>query len=194
MASCSASSELETVEYGEGEDVEASPRLAKVRTLLPPLHQYSGLKGYIDEANSTVSRYRLIFPNGAPTKTFKQCQVIELSAGASLRDRLTASVRVWLSRGPGLPAWAMDYLRAQRNHKAVVRCLGFNAHFKRFMFTFDDRMQQHHMVFLTFNQTGIVQLFEEEEEPASDSDPKAESSASSSDDPKACSESSEEAK
>ena len=181
VASCSVSPERETVEDRKG---EAEARLAQVRTLLPPLHQYSGLKGFIDEANSTESRLRLHFPSGAPSQTFKVDQLIELPADTSLRDRLTGGVRVWLRRGPGLSASAMHYLRAER--KAVVRCLGYNAHFKKFLFSFDDRMEQHHMVSLTFNQTGIVQPFEEEED-ASDSDPKG---TQSSDDPKACSETS----
>ena len=94
---------------------------------------YRGLRGFINEGQSTG--YWVELPNGAPAKTFPVAQLIELPQNASLRDRLTASVRVWIYRSRGLPVWAQDYLRAQRGHKALVRCLGYNALYKKFLFT-----------------------------------------------------------
>ena len=100
-----------------------------------------------------------------------------------LVDKLTAGVRVWLSRGPGVSAWGMAYLRAQRHHRAVVRMLGWNEYYQKFVLTFDDRMEERHMVRLSFAQTGIIRRVEERR---ASENPKA---ASDSEDPKAASDS-----
>ena len=98
-------------------------------------------------------------------------------------DKLTAGVRVWLSRGPGVSTWGMAYLRAQRRKRAVVRMLGWSEYYKKFLLTFDERMEERHMVRLSFAQTGIIRRVEERRV---SENPKA---GSDSDDPKAASDS-----
>ncbi len=122
------------VDSGGDEHEEPQRKMVMVKDL-PSLHHYKGLRGFINEGKSTGARYRVEFPNSAPAKTFPASQVIELPNNASMRDRLTPSVRVWIHRCLGLPGWAQDYLRAQRGHKALVRCLGYNALYRKFMFT-----------------------------------------------------------
>jgi len=160
-------------ETEEEEEEEPPPRQKVLVRSLPALHRYQGLRGFIEDAGQKIS---VVFPCGAPSKRFSPEHLEHLPENASMRDRLTCG-RVWLRRGPGVGAWGMRHLRAQRRHRAIVRMVGWNAYYKRFVVAFDDRMEPHHMVHLTFAQTGIVRGMEEE--------------ASDSDDPKAC-DSSEE--
>ena len=164
-------------ETEEEEEAEPPPRQKVLVRSLPALHRYQGLRGFIEDAPAG-QKISVVFPCGAPSKRFSPEHLEHLPENASMRDRLTCG-RVWLRRGPGVGAWGMRHLRAQRRHRAIVRMVGWNAYYKRFVVAFDDRMEPHHMVHLTFAQTGIVRGMDEED-------------SGSESDPKACSDSSEE--
>ena len=139
---------------------------------LPSLQHHEGLRGFI--AHSRGSKVSVVFPSGAPSKAFLPKHLERLPGDAPMKDKLAAGAKVWLSRGPGVSTWGMGYLRAQRRKRAFVRMLGWSSYYNRFVLAFDDRMEEHHIVRLTFAQTGIVRSTDAE-------------SGSDSEDPKACS-------
>ena len=68
----------------------------------PSLHRYQGLKGYVAPgAIRDDEKVRVVFPSGAPTKTFRREQVEFLARTDSMVDRLTEGTRILISRGPG---------------------------------------------------------------------------------------------
>ena len=166
------------------EEPEGEPPRQKVLIKsLPCLHQHQGLKGYMVASPHVAKKHLIAFPCGAPSKLFAAQHFDRLPEDASMNDRLTAGKEVWLARGPGMGPWAMSHLRGQKAKRAVARMLGWNAYHKRFVLTLDDRMEERHIVHLTFAQTGIVQSIQSWAPAAADAD---------SDDPKACSDSSDE--
>ena len=126
------------VEEGEAcedsaSDAEEQPQhiVVEVKDTVAFLH-FRGLRGYAEPMRG--GKFRVSFPCGAPSKAFRADQLLELSPEASLRCRLTAGVRVWLQRVSGMPEWARGYLSGQKRHRAVVRCLGWNDYYKKFVF------------------------------------------------------------
>ena len=95
-----------------------------------------------------------------------------------MTDRLTSGAEVWLSRGSGVGAWARTHLRAQKRKRAVARMLGWNTYYRRFVLALDDRMEERHMVRLTFAQTAIVRSMAAADSDSDSVDPKAGSDSS----------------
>jgi len=167
----------EEEEEDDAEKEEDSSREKVVVKNLPSLHHYQGLRGFI--VNSRGGRIEVVFPCGAKSKTFLRDHLDHLPLDASMKDRLTAGAKVWLSRGPGVSTTGMGYLRAQKRKRAVVRMLGWSDFYKKFVLALDDSMEERHMVRLTFAQTGIVRSMSTTDSDSDSTDPKACSSDSS---------------
>jgi len=168
-------------EEEDGDDAEkeedSSPREKVFVKNLPSLHHYQGLRGFI--VNSRGNKIEVVFPCGAPPKAFLPEHLDRIPLDASMKDRLTAGAKVWLSRGPGVSTTGMGYLRAQKRKRAVVRMLGWSDFYKKFVLALDDSMEERHMVRLTFAQTGIVRSMSTTDSDSDSTDPKACSSDSS---------------